>query len=92
MCSVTRSCLTLCNPTDCSPPGCSVHGILQAGIHERVAIFSSRGSPASSALAGRFFTAEPPGKPSVYIDKLILKFMWKEMNKRGKIPQFDNKA
>ena len=25
-----RSCLTLCNPMDCSPPGFSVHGILQA--------------------------------------------------------------
>ena len=26
-CSVTQSCLTLCNPIDCSPPGSSVHGI-----------------------------------------------------------------
>ena len=26
------SCLTLCDPTDCSPPGSSVHGILQARI------------------------------------------------------------
>ena len=25
---VTQSCLTLCNPTDCSPPGSSIHGIL----------------------------------------------------------------
>ena len=25
-CSVTQSCLTLCDPTDCSPPGSSVHG------------------------------------------------------------------
>ena len=39
---VTQSCPTLCNPTDCSLPGSSVHGILQAGIPERVAIsFSS---------------------------------------------------
>ena len=30
--SVTRSCPTLCDPTDCSPPGSSVHGILQARI------------------------------------------------------------
>ena len=29
---VTQSCLTLCNPMDCSPPGSSVHGILQAKI------------------------------------------------------------
>ena len=27
---VFQSCLTLCNPMDCSPPGSSVHGILQA--------------------------------------------------------------
>ena len=41
---VAQLCLTLCNPTDCSPPGCSVHGISQARILERVAISSSRGS------------------------------------------------
>ena len=27
---VTQSCLTLCDPVDCSPPGFLVHGILQA--------------------------------------------------------------
>ena len=37
------SCLTLCDPMDCSPPGFSVPGILQARILEWVAIFSSRG-------------------------------------------------
>ena len=56
----------------CSPLGSSyflVHGILQAGILEWVTISSSghlpdRGmEPASSALEGRFFTTEPPGKP-----------------------------
>ena len=35
---VTQLCLTLCNPMDCSPPDSSVHGILQAGILEWVAI------------------------------------------------------
>ena len=29
--------LTLCDPVDCSPPGSSVHGILQAGILEWIA-------------------------------------------------------
>ena len=38
------SCSTLWNPMDCSPPGSSVHGILQARILEWVAISSSRGS------------------------------------------------
>ena len=36
--------LTVCNPMDCSPPGVSVHGILQAKIVEWVAISFSRGS------------------------------------------------
>ena len=37
-------CLTLCNSMDCSPPGSSVHGILQARILKWVAMPSSRGS------------------------------------------------
>ena len=41
---VAQSCLTLCNPTDCSLPGSCVHGILQARILEWVAMPSSRGS------------------------------------------------
>ena len=40
---VAQSCLTLCNPLDCSPPGSSVHGILKAGTLEWVAIPFSRG-------------------------------------------------
>ena len=39
-----QSCLTLHNPLDYSPPGSSVHGILQAGILEWIAIPFSRGS------------------------------------------------
>ena len=39
-----QSCLTLCDPMDCSPPGSSVDEILQARILEWVAISSSRGS------------------------------------------------
>ena len=42
--SVAQSCPTLCNPVDCSPPGSSVQGILQAQILEWVAIPFSRGS------------------------------------------------
>ena len=40
---VIQSCLTLCNPMDCSPQGFSVHGILQARILEWIAIAFSRG-------------------------------------------------
>ena len=39
-----QSCLTLCDPMDCSPPGSSVHEIFQARILEWVAISYSRGS------------------------------------------------
>ena len=41
---VAQSCLTLCNPVDCSPPGSSIHGILQARVLEWDAIAFSRGS------------------------------------------------
>ena len=41
---LTQSCLTLCDTMDCSPPGCSIHEILQARILEWVAMPSSRGS------------------------------------------------
>ena len=44
VCEVTQSCPTLCDPVDCSPPGSSVHGILQARILEWVAISFSKGS------------------------------------------------
>ena len=38
-----QSCLTLCDPMDCSPPGSCIHGILHARILEWVAISFSRG-------------------------------------------------
>ena len=53
----------LCDPMDCSPPGSSVHGILQARVLEWVAMPSSRGSSrlrdgtSVSCIAGRFFTS-----------------------------------
>ena len=39
-----QSCLTLCNPMDCSPPGSSDHGSLQTRTLEWIAIPFSRGS------------------------------------------------
>ena len=45
MCVYSVIYLTLCNPAQTwSPPGCSVHGILQAGVLEWIAIFYCRGS------------------------------------------------
>ena len=41
---VAQLCLTLCDPTDYSPPGSSDHGIFQARMLEWVAISFSRGS------------------------------------------------
>ena len=41
---ITKLYPTLCDPMDCSPPGSSVHGILQARILEWVVISFSRGS------------------------------------------------
>ena len=61
VCEVTQSCPTLCDPVDCSPPGSSVHEILQARILEWVAISFSRGSSRPrdriqvSRIAGRHF-------------------------------------
>ena len=47
LCLVAQSCLTLCNPIDCSLPGSSIHGIFQARILEWVAMLSSGGSSQS---------------------------------------------
>ena len=50
---VTQSCPTLCNPMDCSPPGSSVHGILQARILEWAAIsFCIIGRSTSCEMSG----------------------------------------
>ena len=73
LCVCVQSCLTLFNSMDCSLPGSSVHGISKARLLEWVAIFYSRGSSqlkdwthisVSLALAGRFFTTAPSGKPT----------------------------
>ena len=58
----TQSCLTLCNPVDCSLSGSSVHGIFQARILGWVAILFFRGSSPPrdwsqvSCIVGRCFT------------------------------------
>ena len=58
-------CLTLCDPRDCSPPGSSVHGILQARILEWVAIPFPGGlpdpgiEPRPPALEADALTSEP---------------------------------
>ena len=66
---IIQSCPTLCNLIDCSTPGSSVLGILQAWILEWVAKLSSRGTsnlgiePSSHALQADSLPSEPAGKP-----------------------------
>ena len=76
---VAQSCPILCYPMDCSPPGSSVHGILQARVLEWVAISFSRGSSRPrdrtqvSHIAGRRFnlwaTREAPGDQIILSDR-----------------------
>ena len=78
---VAQSCPTLCNPMECSPPGSSVHGILQARILEGVVMSSSRGSSQPrdwtqvSCTADRFFTIWATILMNVKWD-LILILIW----------------
>ena len=71
-----QSCLTLWDPKDCSPPGFSVHGILQVRILEWVAMPSSRDLPnpgiKSHLLCLLHWQLDslplvPPGKPRVQV-------------------------
>ena len=66
-----QPCLTLCDPLDCSPPGSSVHGILQARVLEWVAMLSCRGpsqpsteptSPASPVFLVGYLLSHQLGK------------------------------
>ena len=68
---VAQSCLTLCDPMDCSSPGSPVHGILQARVLAGFQALLQGNlpnpeieplSPAAPSVAGGFFTTEPPGK------------------------------
>ena len=68
---VAQLCLTLCDPTDYSLPGSSVHGILQASILEWV-LFPSPGNlpnpwieHGSPTLQADSLPSESPGKPTI---------------------------
>ena len=95
---VAQSCLTLCNPMDCSLPGSSVHGIFQARILEWVAIPFSRGSShlrdqtRVSCIAGGLYHLSHQGSPNVvylYISSQSYGFssshvwMWELDHKEG---------
>ena len=65
---VAQSCPTLCDPVDCSPPGSSVHGILQQEFWSRLPFPSPRDlpdpgiEPRSHALQADALTSEPSGE------------------------------
>ena len=83
---VDQSCPILCDPMDCSPPGSSVHRILQARILEWVAISFSRGCSQPrdqtqvSALQADSLLSEPLWKSLSSLRSLIshvsLCFVW----------------
>ena len=64
---VTQLCLTLCDPMDCSPPGTSARGILQAKIPKRIAI------PFSNYSMERRIKRIDLGSTSKYIDSRTAK-------------------
>ena len=71
MCLVAQSCLTLCDPMDCSPPGSSVCGDSPGkktgvGCHALLqGIFPNPGiEPRSPTLQADSLPSEPPGKPT----------------------------
>ena len=74
---VAQSCLSLCNPMDCSLPGSSIHGIFQARVLAWVAISFSRGSsrPRDWTQVSRvscrqtLYHSDPPGKRDCQIFK-----------------------
>ena len=89
----TQLCPALCDPMDCSPPGSSVHGILQARILKWVAIPFSRGQlnpgteSKSSALQADSLMSEPPGKPNMDFVKVpFLLYMTISLSNEDNIP------
>ena len=74
-CFITKSCLTLCNPMCCSPPGSSAMEFSRHEYWSGLPFPSPRDlpepgtEPASPASTGGFFTAEPPAKPRSCIGK-----------------------
>ena len=80
VCLVTQSCPTLCDPIDGSPPGSSVHGILQARTLEWVATPFSRGSSQPrdqtqvSCIAGGFFTIWATREALLYSSRIKWKY------------------
>ena len=78
VCLVAQSCLTLCDPMDCSPPGSSVHGDSPGkntvvGCHALLQgnLPSPRIEPRAPTLQADSLLCEPPGKPVCVCNKIL---------------------
>ena len=92
MANSLQSCLTLCDPMNCSPPGSSVYGIFQPRILEWIAMTSSKGSPQStdqtcvtsvscvSCIAGGFFTTRCHLGSPVWLYLTLFAFKYRTYN------------
>ena len=93
-----QSCLTLCDPVDCSLPGSSVHVILQARTLEWITMSSSRGyshsgiKPMSPALAGRLFATSITWEAQKLLHILLFKHLLREMVLLPSICKFGNQS
>ena len=94
---VTQSCPTLWDPIDCSLPGSSVHGILQARILEWVAMPFSRESSLARdwtqvfCTAGRFFTVWATREACELLhelNRIMETYKWKVTASEGAVPPF----
>ena len=91
-----QSCLTLCNPMDHSPPGSSVHGILQARVLEWVAVPPLGDLPdpeteleslTSPALAGGFFTTSATWEAPIDQNTWVY-FIFKELTVKNTLIRY----
>ena len=70
LCAVAQSCLTLCDPMNCSPPGSSVHGISQARILRGLPF------PPPGDLPDPGIDSAPPTSPALQVDFFFYYATW----------------
>ena len=77
------SCAQLCDPMDCSPPGFSVHGMLQARILEWGVMLSSRESSVTQGLNLHLLSPAPAGRfstTSCHLGRCYTSNLWEVLN------------
>ena len=83
-CLVAQSCLTLCDPVDCNPPGSSVHRILQSRILEWVAMPSPAEDLPTPGIK--------PVSPALQADSLLLSHQGSPVNDRQTQSKYTDKT